>query len=253
MDYLIQNGKVFQLNNQETTEKLTIESLTKTDTTLEFSFDHSTFENMYSNTIISLFALLDGTEELGVDENKNAERFFRQLSPDLPGAVDTENPINDKTIIELLWTACKYCDGYEVERSTDGVSFDLLAEPDYRATNLIDRGLTIDQKYYYRMRSTNNLGISDYTPIISATAGQNPLLGTEISEVMSIFPNPSQSWIYLSEQLDKIEILDLTGKIHLKVLKPNVTAIDVSELPAGVYLLKGLKDDYKWVGRFVKN
>ncbi len=253
MDYLIQNDKVFHLNNKEKTEKLTIESFTKTDSTIEFSFDHSTFENMGSNPTIGLFALLNGAEELGVDVNGGAESFFRQPSPDLPDTLYTENPINDKTSIELLWSACKFCDNYEIERSIDGISFELVAEPDYTVINLIDRGLTIDQKYYYRMRTVNTLGISDYTATISSVAGKNPLLGAYLGDIMTIFPNPSENWIYLSEQLAEVEIVDLTGKSHLKVRKSKISAIDITGLPSGVYLLKGNNENHRWVGRFVKN
>lgn len=251
MDYLVQDEKVFLLGGQSQTEKLTIQNFIKTNTTVEFSFDLSTFENLGINPIIGLYGVLNGSEELGVDEGSSAERFFRQPQPDLPDSIYTKNPVNDKTSTELIWGPCEFCDGYEIERSTDNITFSNVADVDYTSTNLIDRGLTIDQKYYYRIRSYNILGYSEYSSVISTIAGSQPLTLTSNSKI-EIYPNPAHEWINLTRTYDEISVVDLIGNRMIQQKSPTNKDVDISGLKNGVYLFVGKKEDQYWTGRFLK-
>ncbi len=253
MDYLVQNQEVFLLNGQEKMKKIDVSDINQTESISEFTFDLSTFENLGKNSIIGMYALLNDVEKLGIDENQSAERFFMQPQPDLPDTIYTNNPINDKTSIELIWDACQFCDGYEIERSIDAITFVKINDVDYTSTNLIDRGLTIDQKYFYRIRTYNVLGFSQYTAPISSVAGFQLVLNSTNRLPIQIFPNPSESWINVNERFDEIEVFDLVGKSILKITQPESNVIDITALRSGVYLFEGLKEGKKWSGKFMKN
>lgn len=68
------------------------------------------------------------------------------------------------------------------------------------------------------------------------------ITSTEDADIaaMHIYPNPTSRYLYLeSENVEKIYIYDLMGAIRKTVLNSN-QGIDISELPSGMYLLKGL-------------
>jgi len=60
-------------------------------------------------------------------------------------------------------------DGYEVERSTDGVNFSLIATTGANASSYADSGLSGQTQYYYRVRAFNTSGPSSYSNTASAT------------------------------------------------------------------------------------
>jgi len=66
-------------------------------------------------------------------------------------------------------------DGYEVERSTDGVVFTLIATTGAGATSHADSGLTAQTQYFYRVRAFNTAGASGWSNTASATT---PGVGT---------------------------------------------------------------------------
>jgi hypothetical protein len=56
-----------------------------------------------------------------------------------------------------------------IERSTDGVAFNLIAAPTAGATNLVDAGLLPGTTYYYRVRASNAGGTSPYSNVAGVT------------------------------------------------------------------------------------
>ena len=62
-------------------------------------------------------------------------------------------------------------DGYEVERSTDGVNFALVTTTGPDATSFADGGLTPSTTYTYRVRAYNGAGPSAYSNAAQATTG----------------------------------------------------------------------------------
>ncbi len=62
-------------------------------------------------------------------------------------------------------------DGYEVERSTDGVNFTLVTTTGANATSISDGGLTASTTYTYRVRAYNGAGPSAWSNTAQATTG----------------------------------------------------------------------------------
>ncbi|HDH97367.1 MAG TPA: fibronectin type III domain-containing protein, partial [Proteobacteria bacterium] len=77
--------------------------------------------------------------------------------------------------IWLEWTdADEWEDGFLVERSEDGMSFEQVAELPYHHEEdprvyYEDTGLRPNTTYYYRVRAFNEYGYSDYSNVASAT------------------------------------------------------------------------------------
>jgi hypothetical protein len=67
---------------------------------------------------------------------------------------------------------------------------------------------------------------------------------------LQIFPNPNQTGILsLNEIFDKIQVSDTKGQIRLNI--DNTDTINLSELDAGVYFVKGYLDGKFWVKRLI--
>ena len=72
-----------------------------------------------------------------------------------------------------------------------------------------------------------------------------------VIEGLLVYPVPAKDIVYLSIEVDKAEVVNITGQ---KVKELNTTStIDLSELPQGVYFARIEKDDKQDVIRLVKN
>ncbi len=65
-------------------------------------------------------------------------------------------------------------DRFEIERSTDGVSFANIANVAANVTSFVDSGLAANT-YFYRVRAGNTAGVSGYTNTASATVLPGPV------------------------------------------------------------------------------
>ena len=83
--------------------------------------------------------------------------------------------------IDLSWQASANADFYEVERSTDGVSFVVVSRPS--GTQAMFFGLQPQTTYHWRVRAFNSGGPSPYSNVASATtlAVDQPAAPTELS------------------------------------------------------------------------
>ena len=71
--------------------------------------------------------------------------------------------------IQLAWTDdADNEDGVEVQRSTDALVWQTIGAAAPDATNFTDATIAMDQHYYYRVRTTNYIGVSDYSGIVGA-------------------------------------------------------------------------------------
>lgn len=84
--------------------------------------------------------------------------------------------------------------------------------------------------------------------------GNNPLLTLEENDfnALSVFPNPAGNELNVLTEMefDQILIMDLQGKV-IKVANQQ-TAINISELTSGVYLLKGEAGGQTFTRKFIK-
>ncbi|GAB3912404.1 hypothetical protein GCM10028803_55620 [Larkinella knui] len=77
--------------------------------------------------------------------------------------------------INLTWTDNADTEsGFELERSTDGVSFQKIADVSANATSFSDQNLQPRTKYYYRILAKNAAGPSTYSNVADATTPDGP-------------------------------------------------------------------------------
>jgi hypothetical protein len=71
---------------------------------------------------------------------------------------------------------------------------------------------------------------------------------------LPLFPNPARDQLNISGRENatplQCSLYDLRGKLMLKINA--TTQIDISLLPAGMYIVKALQGEKEFVGRFVK-
>ncbi len=65
-------------------------------------------------------------------------------------------------------------DGFKLQRSIDNTNFNLINTLGANVTSYSDMGLNDATKYYYRVRSYNSVGSSDFSNTASATTLPTP-------------------------------------------------------------------------------
>ncbi|MEE1220206.1 MAG: T9SS type A sorting domain-containing protein, partial [Bacteroidales bacterium] len=68
--------------------------------------------------------------------------------------------------------------------------------------------------------------------------------------LLSFFPNPTKSEITFSQAIEKVEVIDLTGKAILTF--SNAKTINIESLPAGVYYLRLTNNDKAIMRKVIK-
>jgi len=189
-------------------------------------FDFAT--PVWSISVSDGYAILDDTYLLPVELT-----FFRGKS------LGTTNLLEWQTASE------KNNAYFEIERSTDGRSFEKIGEVEGNGTTLeISNYQFIDENpsaiNYYRLRQVDFDGQFEYSSLITIA---NKIEHKDIS----IYPNPFYDYLnieYTSETTENaiISISDITGRI---IQKQNITTVkgnnqlslDLSNLPKGSFLL----------------
>ncbi len=81
---------------------------------------------------------------------------------------------------------------------------------------------------------------------------ENSLSTTDFNKSnLKIFPNPAVDFVNFSEVMDKIMILDLSGKA-IKTIHTATKKIDISTLPKGIYIISGYLKGEKISKKFIK-
>lgn len=167
-------------------------------------------------------------------------RFFNQL---LPVELISFNGEKVNNVNELTWQTSNEINnaGFEIERSTDAVSWQNIAyvsnigfnKSQVSSYSYNDSFINNNISYYYRLKQIDIDNHFNYSAIVFIHAAQK----TEIS----IYPNPTKNifTIYSSNNLDaNAEIYDISGRILFNTkLNSNQNIIDISQLDAGVYIL----------------
>ena len=84
---------------------------------------------------------------------------------------------------------------------------------------------------------------------IFALIDESSLLEAE-AESISFFPNPTKSEITFSQAIEKVEVIDLTGKAILTFT--NAKTINIESLPAGAYYLRLTNNDKAIMQKVIK-
>ncbi|MBR5254296.1 MAG: leucine-rich repeat domain-containing protein [Bacteroidales bacterium] len=87
---------------------------------------------------------------------------------------------------------------------------------------------------------------STITLILSVNSS---LLEAEFEEI-SFFPNPTNSKVIFSQMIEKIEVIDLSGKVIFTFR--NESEINIEQLPAGVYYLRLTNNEKQTLRKLIK-
>ncbi len=163
------------------------------------------------------------------------------------------------TGVQLEWTTASElnADRFEVERSTDGFSFEKIGE---RPAAGIPIAIgTVEQRYvflhenpsagmnYYRLRQMDVDGKEEYSKVVSVS------VGTDWRFELKVFPNPVSHHLNLDlptnmEDGEMARLFDITGRLVMTApIAKGINLLDVSSLPAGTYLLEIIKGTTRFV------
>jgi hypothetical protein len=70
------------------------------------------------------------------------------------------------------------------------------------------------------------------------------------TESISFFPNPTKSEITFSQKIEKVEVIDLTGKVILTF--SNAKTINIESLPSGAYYLRLTNEEKTTMQKVIK-
>ncbi len=144
---------------------------------------------------------------------------------------------------------------FEIERSTDGVHFEKTGQkPAINGTNdtntyhFTDRNPPLNQKLYYRIKVIDLDGSISYSSIVLTELKNN--------SAIRIYPNPAKSKLFIDMNGNALDapifhLYNLDGKEVLKPHPGSVSAIDVSTLSKGIYILAIESSRKQWVKKVV--
>lgn len=150
-------------------------------------------------------------------------------------------PMNARPVengIEVTWATVTEvnCDHFEIESSSDGIHFNKKTtlkgngnSTFYHLYHILDDN-PFPATNYYRIKQVDYDGGFVYSRILTAEY-QAPEL--------EVFPNPASDQLFLktSQTFSRLEIINTSGKIVQVIANP-VSAVDISRLPQGIYLLR---------------
>jgi hypothetical protein len=160
-------------------------------------------------------------------------------------AADVGNQyIGGKTAL-LTWTTASEQDAshFEIERSSDGKTFDKIGEIKAKGTantyNLTDAD-PLSKITYFRLKMVNNDGTFSYSKIIS--------LSMDNDLIVKAFPNPMANELTIETVSNakhvQIDVIDILGRriFHQNTEGSNSLTIKTLDWQSGVYILT-VKDD----------
>lgn len=130
-------------------------------------------------------------------------------------------------------------------KSTDGgVNWEIRNSTDNLA---LHSSFFVDENLGFSVGSTGKIIITNQNII-----GINEVENKE--KEFRLFPNPTSSKLIFDNNnlsIKEINIIDITG-IKIKTIKQNLNAIDVSNLPSGIYFIQVITEDMIVTKKFVK-
>ena len=152
---------------------------------------------------------------------------------------------------------------YEVERSTNAIDFEYLAdifgEGDMAFDfNFDDMRALANVQYYYRVKSILWDGSYTYSPIVSAKLQDK----TNAQQAIALYPNPTSTVFNLGISLEnnntlEIRVLDVVGRImHQEKVSAqiglNTYTIAVNNWSAGLYYVQIVGQDFTAIKEVIK-
>ena len=145
--------------------------------------------------------------------------------------------------------------GYNVEVSVNDETFGSVAVESDCSTGTLTA--TANEGYRFVIWNDGNtdnprtIALTSDTSFtaIFALIDESSLLEAE-AESISFFPNPTKSEITFNQAIEKIEVIDLTGKAILTFT--NAKTINIESLPAGAYYLRLTNNDKAIIQKVIK-
>lgn len=117
---------------------------------------------------------------------------------------------------------------------------------------------------WYDLMDNTPITVTSTSAQITIASGQFRIFGNQPSTLsndtfldeskINLYPNPSNTEIFISEGMDSVEIFTLTGQkvLDFKSVLSD-TAMNISSLQNGLYLVKATKDNKSFTKRLIKN
>ncbi len=145
--------------------------------------------------------------------------------------------------------------GYNVEVSVNDETFGSVAVESDCSTGTLTA--TANEGYRFVIWNDGNTENPRVVSLTSDTAftaifaliDESSLLEAE-AESISFFPNPTKSEITFSQAIEKVEVIDLTGKTILTF--SNAKTINIESLPAGAYYLRLTNEEKTSLQKVIK-
>ncbi|MBD3724485.1 MAG: T9SS type A sorting domain-containing protein, partial [Flavobacteriaceae bacterium] len=133
--------------------------------------------------------------------------------------------------------------------------------------SVANQNVTPDFPYtgtWYDLMDNTPYVVTSTSAQIAIASGQFRIFGNQPSTLsndtfldeskINLYPNPSNTEIFMSEGMDSIEIFTLTGQkvLDFKSVLSD-TAMNISSLQNGLYLVKATKDNKSFTKRLIKN
>lgn len=157
--------------------------------------------------------------------------------------------------VELNWSTSSETNnkGFEIERSVDGNNFSKIAfvKGAGNSNKLIKYHFVDDysSSAYYRLKQLDFDGKFDYSKVIAVKVEKEDLK-------VELSPNPfgNKITIQSNNQISKVEIIDITGKVKLvEIINGKTAEINTSEISNGIYFLRINDGETILTQRIIKN
>jgi subtilisin family serine protease len=151
------------------------------------SWTHTDVKDRLLRTVRPV-ASMDGVTVSGGVVDAAAAVSYQFLPPAAPGNL-LATALSDAAI-ELGWSDnADNEQGFEIEASTDGATWELVGVTLANAASFIDDGLLAETAYSYRVRAFNDAGVSDYSNLATATTLAKQLVAFTVASGESAVAN----------------------------------------------------------------
>lgn len=214
-------------------------------------FDNTLTEGIRNGIDVEGSILLSDLDNLGdskvigvslaFDEEELPLAEFIIPSPP-PPPVGFEVEVYGPLLVIVSWEECLSCMGVRVERSTSAdAGFVQVKEVTGSTYIFYDDKVVEGQTYYYRAAAFNEMGLSEYTTVISATPGVTTGLHDEHGTHALIYPNPVTDVMTVRlESSNALTMYDALGRVISPKLLSETREerkYDVSALASGLYVV----------------
>lgn len=104
----------------------------------------------------------------------------------------------------------------------------------------------------YKVAVTNSLGCTDISDPVTVTVPCR-MRNETLTENLELFPNPANTYITISGGIpSSYEVINATGQVLIAQEKNTANVIDISAIPAGLYLIRVVTENGPSTLKFIK-